>query len=311
MYIYELTQLKSPDFPFQIILYLFVGGIAAGAYLVSALIQAYGGKLAKAGLHRAYYVTFLLMPVAGLLLILKLEQKGRFINVLWQGRDGTFMLNTNSPMSVGAWVLSVFSIFAVLGVLYAFKKDGVLQYNWANKLYILATALHEGTIAKVYLTVGSFFAAWFSVYLGILVTTTHLPAWNATPLIPTLWIITAVATGVSVVILTLLFSKRSSEYTDYIQGLNNIVISAIVLNILAIVAFVIGLGQWSEAVNGGIFGILLWGGTVVLGLLIPLLLKVKPGLLGLKTSLVASSVLVLVGGFILRYVVVMGPQSFW
>src|SRR5690606_8404838 len=114
-YIYELTQLKSPDFPFPIILYLFFGGIAAGAYLVSALIQAYGGKLGKTGLHRAYYVTFLLMPVSGGLLIAKLERMERFTHVLWQNRDGQIMLNTNSPMSVGAWVLSIFAIFAVIG----------------------------------------------------------------------------------------------------------------------------------------------------------------------------------------------------
>lgn len=309
-YIYELTQLKSPDFPFQIILYLFFGGIAAGAYLVSALIQAFGGKLGTNGLHRAYYVTFLLMPVCGLLLIMKLERMERFTHVLWQNRDGNLMLNTNSPMSVGAWVLSVFAIFAVLGVLYAFKKDNVLQFSWAQKLYSLATALHEGAAAKVYLTIGSFFAAWFSMYLGILLTTTQLPAWNATPLIPTLWVITAVATGVAVVLLILALSKRSGEYAEYMQGLNKVLTSAIVLNILAIVAFVIGLGQWSQTVNGDMFGILLWGGTVVLGLLIPLLLNLKP-VLGTKGSVVASSILILVGGFILRYVVVLGPQSFW
>ncbi|MDQ0252875.1 formate-dependent nitrite reductase membrane component NrfD [Evansella vedderi] len=311
MYNYELTQLKSPDFPFIIIFDLFIGGIAAGAFLVTVLLLAFGGKINKAGLHRAYYITMALLPVYGLLLILKLEHKERFINVLWQIRDGTIMLNLQSPMSLGAWVMNVFGVFALVGFLYALKKDNLLQFSWAQKLYHLATWLHEGPIAKVFLSIGAFFSAWFGVYLGILVTTSHLPAWNATPFIPTLWMISAVITGVSVVILLLIFTNRSSQLNESIQRLDNIVKSVIVLNIAMIIVFVFALGQWSETVTRGMFGVLLWGGVVGIGLLVPLLLKLKPNLLGLKNSLIFSSVLVLVGGFILRYVVMMGPMSYW
>lgn len=311
MYIYELTQLKSPGFPWQIVAYVFIGGIAAGAFLISALLQAYAGKIAKAGLHRAYYLSFLLIPICGLLLIGKLEIKSRFINVLWQGRDGVLMLNTNSPMSVGAWILPIFALFTTIGALYALGKDGKFQSGFLHKLSSLAKTLHEGAIAKVYLTIGSIFAAWFSVYIGILVITTHVPAWNATPLIPVLWITSAVVTGVSAVILILLYSKRSNEFTEYVEGLNRIVTSVLVINLAMVVIFVASLGPWKVAVTGGTFGILLWGGTVVLGLLIPLLIKLKPNMLGLRTSLLASSFLILIGGLILRYVVIMGPQSFW
>ncbi|MCT8136515.1 polysulfide reductase NrfD [Anaerobacillus sp. CMMVII] len=311
MYSYELTQLKSPDFPFIIIFDLFIGGIAAGAFLVTALLLAFGGKINKAGLHRAYYVTMGLLPIYGLLLVLKLDKKERFVNVMWQFRDGNLMINWDSPMSLGAWVLNVFGVFALVGVLYALKKDNLLQFSWAQKLYALATYLHEGKLAKVFLSVGAFFAAWFSMYLGVLVTTSNLPAWNATPLIPTLWIISAVVTGVSVVILLLLFTNRGSQLDESIQRLDNIVKSVIVMNIAMIIIFVFALGQWSETVTRDMFGVLLWGGVVVVGLLVPLLLKLKPNLLGMRNSLIFSSVLVLVGGFILRYVVMMGPMSFW
>ncbi len=311
MYSYELTQLKSPDFPFIIIFDLFIGGIAAGAFIIAALLLAFGGKINKAGLHRAFYISMALVPVYGLLLILKLERKERFVNVMWQFRDGNPMFNPQSPMSLGAWVLMGFGLFAVLGVLYAFKKDNVFQFSWAQKLYSLATYLHEGPVAKVYLTVATVIAGWFSMYLGVLVTTSQLPAWNATPLIPTLWIVSALITGVSVVILLLLFTNRGSLLDESIQRLDNILKSVIVLNVAMIIVFVIALGQWSETVTRGMFGILLWGGVVGIGLLIPLLLKLKPNLLGLKNSLIFSSVLLLVGGFILRYVVMMGPMSFW
>lgn len=311
MYNYELTQLKSPDFPFIIIFDLFIGGIAAGAFLVTALLLAFGGKINKAGLHRAFYVTMALLPVYGLLLILKLDKKERFVNVMWQFRDGNIMLNLESPMSLGAWVLNALGVFAALGLLYALKKDNLLQFSWAKKLFDLATWFHEGPLSKAYLTLGAIVAAWFSVYLGVLVTTSQLPAWNATPLIPSLWIISAVITGVSVVILLLLFTNRGSLLDESIQRLDNIVKSVIVVNIAMVIVFVFALGQWSETVTRGMFGILLWGGVVVVGLLIPLLLKLKPTLLGLKNSIIFSSVLVLVGGFILRYVVMMGPMTYW
>lgn len=311
MYNYELTQLKSPDFPFVIIFDLFIGGIAAGAFLVTVLLLAFGGKINKAGLHRAYYITMALLPVYGLLLILKLEQKERFVNVMWQFREGTIMFNPNSPMSLGAWVLNIFVVFALVGFLYALKKDNLLQFSWAQKIYDAATWLHEGPIAKVFLGLGAFFAGWFAMYLGVLVTTTHLPAWSATPFIPTLWAFSAVVTGVSVVILLLVFTNRGSQLDESIHRLDNIVKSVIVANIAMIIVFVFALGQWSETVTRGMYGALLWGGVVGVGLLVPLLLKMKPKLLGQKYTLIFSSVLVLVGGFILRYVVMMGPMSYW
>lgn len=312
MYNYELTQLKSPDFPFVIIWDLFIGGIAAGAILITVLLLAFGGKnIKKQGIHRAYYVTMALVPVYGLLLILKLEQKLRFTHVLWQNRDGTIMINFQSPMSMGAWVLMVLSVFTVIGTLYALKKDNLLQFKWAQPLFRLATFLHEGPLAKIYFLVVAFFAGWFSMYLGVLKTTSNLPAWNATRFIPTLWVSSAIVTGVSVVMLLLLFTNRKSELDESIKRLDLIVRNVLVFKALAIFAFVFALGQWSETVTRSMYGVLLWVGVVGVGLLIPFLLKLKPNLLGDRTTLILTSVLILVGGFILRYVVMMGPMSYW
>lgn len=312
MYNYELTQLKSPDFPFVIIWDLFIGGIAAGALLTTVLLLAFGGKkINKAGLHRAYYITMALVPVYGLLLILKLEQKLRFTHVLWQNRDGTVMINFNSPMSMGAWVLMVLSVFVIIGTLYALKKDNLLQFNWAQPLYKLATYLHEGPISKIFLSIGAFFAGWFSMYLGVLKTTSNLPAWNATRFIPTMWVLSAVVTGVSVVMVLLLLTNKESKLDESIKRLDLIVRNILVLKAIMIFVFVFALGQWSETVTRGKFGILLWVGVVCFGVFIPFLLKLKPNLLGFKNTLILTSILILIGGFILRYVVMMGPMSFW
>ena len=54
---------------------------------------------------------------------------------------------------------------------------------------------------------------------------------------------------------------------------------------------------------------MLWGGVAVVGLLLPFLLHLRPRLLGSRTVAVAS-LLALVGGFLLRYAVVMLPQGY-
>jgi [DsrC]-trisulfide reductase subunit P len=62
-------------------------------------------------------------------------------------------------------------------------------------------------------------------------------------------------------------------------------------------------------VNGGIYPQLFWWGYVVLGNLLPLLLIVFP-VLGNSRSVIAASLLVILGGFALLYVFIIGGQAF-
>jgi Ni/Fe-hydrogenase subunit HybB-like protein len=62
-------------------------------------------------------------------------------------------------------------------------------------------------------------------------------------------------------------------------------------------------------VDGGIYPQLFWWGYVVLGNLLPLLLIVYPGL-GKTMSVIAASLLVILGGFALLYVFIIGGQAY-
>jgi len=62
-------------------------------------------------------------------------------------------------------------------------------------------------------------------------------------------------------------------------------------------------------VDGGIYPQLFWWGYVVLGNLLPLLLIVYPGL-GKTMSVIAASMLVILGGFALLYVFIIGGQAY-
>jgi formate-dependent nitrite reductase membrane component NrfD len=76
---------------------------------------------------------------------------------------------------------------------------------------------------------------------------------------------------------------------------------AIMFEILVLAAFLALLGGAAGPLVSGQMAPLFWGGLVVVGLVIPLLVD----LVGLKLPGAVPAALVLVGGFILRYVIVM------
>ena len=78
---------------------------------------------------------------------------------------------------------------------------------------------------------------------------------------------------------------------------------ALVLELVLLAAVLGLLGSAAAPITSGTFAPLFWGGLVVAGLVIPLLLDLVGGRAKVLGGLAA--VLVLVGGFILRYVIVM------
>jgi formate-dependent nitrite reductase membrane component NrfD len=78
---------------------------------------------------------------------------------------------------------------------------------------------------------------------------------------------------------------------------------AMVLELVLLAAFLGMLGSAAAPITSGTFAPLFWGGLVAAGLVLPLLLDLVGGRVKVLGGLAA--VLVLVGGFILRYVIVM------
>jgi formate-dependent nitrite reductase membrane component NrfD len=82
---------------------------------------------------------------------------------------------------------------------------------------------------------------------------------------------------------------------------------SMIVELIVLALFLALLGSAAQPLTTGHFAPLFWGGLVGVGLIIPLALD----LVGhrLKVMGAVSAVLVLVGGFVLRYVVVMSIQS--
>lgn len=293
----ELLRTNSPDWGWYIVLYFFVGGIAAGAYLTGALLELFGERADRTAMRIAHWLAFPLLVISGLLLIVDLRRPERFFHMLFQSDQMPLLaFKWWSPMSVGSWVLLLFSAVAFVSFV-----DALLEAR-TGRSYI-----HRGLLGTVWSVVGSALGLFFASYTGVLLATTNFPVWSTSPWISVLFLASAMSTGLATILLLLTLGRRYpvgtrhklEEADRYTMG----------LELLLVVAFVATLGALALPFAASTPALLLlWGGVVVVGLLVPLLLNLRPTMLG-SASTVAGGVLALVGGFILRYVVVMLPQE--
>jgi len=247
-------MLKSPDWHLLIVWYFFLGGIAGGAYFTAAIADNFGGPRDKSVIRIGYVLALLLIGLCGILLILDLGTPSRFMNMM---RHFKFW----DPMSIGAWMLGVFGLFAfVSSALSLVGGEGVAPVRRVVSLV--------GTIA------GFFIAA----YTGVLLSATALPLWREARLN--------------------LAGESAGEGFKKIKRADRY---AIMFEILVLAAFVFLLGSAAGPLVTGQLAPLFWGGLVAVGLVLPLLVD----LTGLKVPGAIPAALVLVGGFILRYVIVM------
>jgi formate-dependent nitrite reductase membrane component NrfD len=119
-----------------------------------------------------------------------------------------------------------------------------------------------------------------------------------------LFIVSAAST--SAALMTLL-AHRLRWMTPGLADLHRMDAWMIVLELVVLIAVMVSLGPVLEAWLNT-WGVLLVLGVVVLGLIVPLLLSWRPGWLP-ESHITAAAVLVLVGGFLLRVVVVLSSES--
>jgi formate-dependent nitrite reductase membrane component NrfD len=87
---------------------------------------------------------------------------------------------------------------------------------------------------------------------------------------------------------------------------------ALIVEIVLLVFFLALLGAAARPLLSGANGVLLIGGVLILGLAIPLAIQARAGLGGIKNSTgmtVVVAVLILLGGLIMRTVIVLGGQG--
>ncbi|MEK7701316.1 MAG: NrfD/PsrC family molybdoenzyme membrane anchor subunit [candidate division NC10 bacterium] len=274
-------MLKIPHWEMMIVWYFFLGGIAGGTYFTAAIADNFGsardGTVAKVG----YILSLPLTLVCGILLIVDLGVPMRFLNML-----GAFKFW--DPMSIGAWGLGVFGLFSFV--------SSALSFSTSEPMI--------GLRRRVSL-VGSLFGFFLAAYTGVLLSNTALPFWGDSRLMGALFLVSGASTGMAAISLVMFLGgttagegwgrvKKADRYSMIIE----LVLLAVFLGLL---------GSAARPITSGPFAPLFWGGLVGVGLVLPLALEFA----GRRVKVVGalSAVLVLVGGFVLRYVVLMSVQA--
>ncbi|MFZ1058371.1 MAG: NrfD/PsrC family molybdoenzyme membrane anchor subunit [Candidatus Rokuibacteriota bacterium] len=274
-------MLKTPDWGMMIVFYFFLGGIAGGSYFTAAIADNFGGPRDRQVIRLGYWLSLPLVLICGILLIADLGVPARFLNML-------FTFKFWDPMSIGAWMVGVFGLFSFLSCVLSLSSSEAMV-----------------TLRRKVSLVGTLAGFFLASYTGVLLSATALPFWSEARLMGALFLASGASTGMAAISLLLFLSggstgeawgkvKRADRYSMIIE----LVILAVFLGLL---------GSAAAPIIQGQFAPLFWGGLVVAGLVIPLVLDFV-GWKG-KALVALSAILVLAGGFILRYVLLMSIQA--
>lgn len=265
-----------------IVIYFFLSGLGAGAFLTSAGLRFFGGaKYAKIEKTAAILAPLLLIPGLACLL-LETGRPERFLNLF---------LYFN-PASIASWGVWVINVFLVVSVIHA---------------YFHVTGRAQKFPALFY--AGFVFAIAVGLYSGMLLYQMHGYALWHSALVPAMFLASAVASGLAVVLLVP--GSRSSELTGVLSNVFAVVIGVdLVLALTEILTLLWSSGEKAAAgdiILSGQFGLLFIGVYLIAGLAVPLTCLVRQRT---NRSIQAfAAVLVLVGTLAMRYVIVMGGQA--
>jgi formate-dependent nitrite reductase membrane component NrfD len=283
-----------PDWGWLIVFYFFFGGLAGGCYFLASLIDLVGRPEDRPLARLGYYIAFPCVIVSTLLLILDLTRPLRFWHMLIESNTFQPMFKLWSPMSVGAWALLIFGIFTLISFLAALVEDNRLSWPAGRKFR------PPGMLSKVIAMVGGLFGFYVAGYTGVLLAVTNRPIWSDTPLLGMLFIISAASISAALMIL---LAHKYRWTMPGIASLHRLDSWVIVVELIVLIAVIVSLGPVFRAwVNA--WGLLLFFGVIVVGMLIPLALYWRH-----HRNVTTAAMLVLIGGFILRLVVVFSAQG--
>jgi protein NrfD len=295
----DLSFVRAPRWDWLAVGYFYLGGLAGGSYALAALADLFGrGRHARAA-RCGYFVTLPALLLGTVLLIIDLMRPERFWHMLFQSERGLVpMFKWWSPISVGAWALALFGAVAFLTFLGTLASDGRIV---SRRLVVL----REGGLGRAITTVGATLGFFVAAYTGVLISVTNRPVWSESTLWGLVFVLSAAST--SAALIRLLLRREVPEPYESTRWLARLDARVIVLELLALVALVLTLGPAAEAWWNG-WGLLLGLGVVGLGLLLPLALHLRAAPAGRAAALVAP-ILVLAGGFLLRYVAVLSVEG--
>jgi len=265
--------------------YLFLAGLGAGAYAVGVVIDltrgAAGADVAKIGVTLGLPCVL----IGCLFLIADLGSPTKF----WRA----FMRPGTSWIARGTIIITLFMILDAIHIAF-------WVWPFPDVLADSIAARHALGI------VGTVFAFGTMIYTGILLGANRPIAFWSTAMLPLLFLVSALSTGVMAVVLVAAIAGHGHDAV--VEWLARRDLLLIGLEIVVLAFYLQGTHRVSESrasaqlVLTGALAPFFWFGVAILGLLLPLVLEAAGGL----PLAVVASLCGLAGGLMLRYVVLAG-----
>lgn len=289
---------------YPIPIYLFLAGTGAGAFLAAVVTEVYSYEKYHSLTRAGAIISGPIVAISTMFLVLDL---GAGKEEPW--RLPRLLANPGSPMTWGTVIVSAF-IFVAL-IYGSFEAN--IRWPWKR-----ARDLQESLrrYRKAVILLGAPLAVAVTIYTGILIgVVPGVPLWNTT-ILPMLFVSSALSSGLAAAaiggVAKPVEGKKLVE--EHFFTLNQVHSLMIVVELLMIFSWIFIAGSGSEAANesvqkllSGNLSLLFWVGVVFFGIIDPLVIIAYEFVLHRPLGPVGSYVSdgsVLVGGFILRYLVI-------
>lgn len=156
---YGEAVVRPPVWTWEIPLYFFIGGAGGMAPVLACAGLIFGHADLVRG---AMCIAAIAAIVSPILLVMDLGRPRLFLNMLR-------VFKHQSPMSVGAWILSIFGTFAVPG--------WVLAEIHARQIFGGTLDSVIGVAAMLLIALSALFGLGLATYTGVLLGATAIPAW--------------------------------------------------------------------------------------------------------------------------------------
>lgn len=293
-------------------LYLFLGGMGAGAFIAAMVVYFREGDKARSTVFASVVAAVVCLAVGLLLLLSELITPLRGM-MMWQSFS-----NFGSWMTFGAWIVFAAVVVFAIEALVVWEKTATAMAKRSKGFEGQAPKL-----ARVLGAIGCVLGFCVAVYTGILLMSAPgVPLWN-TLLLPCLFTVSALDTGVALVEVVAFANRKKAPLTkETSRILQYCVVVLVVLELVVLAMLLVSMGgasveespaaavavQSAELITSGVLAFPFWALVIVLGLVCPLVVALI-ALVGKSekahNATFFGALGAMIGGCALRFIIVM------
>jgi polysulfide reductase chain C len=276
-----------------IVSYLFLAGAGAGAFLAAVACDLLAPDWSKALARAGSIASGPMVAVGTVCLVLDLEAG------LWEPWRQIYLVF--NPTSMITWGVLILGLFIPVSLLYGLALNGITPLGKYLEKYVKHLEI-----------IGAPLAVSTAVYTGILIAVVNgVPFWN-TPLMPVLFLASAVSTGLAVAMIGAAVVDITTLRTLSNFALGHVIFLSVEALALGLLVFMSLTRSVEAAVSAqmlisGSLSLYFWTLVVVIGVFVPFILSIveyyEYGEMP-KILVVGADVCVLVGGMSLRALII-------